>query len=407
MDYTTLLEEKQETQSLNQKKMQTLYDVCRQMVDGRKARGKRYDLAGLLVVLVLAKLAGMSSVLGASEWVKDQEERLREGLGLSWKQMPCANTYSYALAHMDSQTVNAHLAAWLVRKEAESRCGEEPSRLAVQRREQPTHVAVDGKALKGTGKQTYGGENPQKHVLHVYEVHTGIVLQQCPIAPEHNEVSTLKPLLTEVLCKGRLFTADAAQSYHEFGKMVTRAGGEVILIVKDNTSATRADLELFFEDPEADRRTWQSYEQRLEKGHGRLERRSILTSPDLNEYFRRDWGEVGQVFRIQRERTSRGKTSVEVIYGWTSLSPKRCSPQQLLHFNRGHWSVENRLHWRRDAILGEDRCRVRLSPVAHLLAVLNSLVLSLMDLHQVSQVSRQIRRFASHPEEALAWVNNF
>jgi phage tail protein X len=86
------------------------------VVDGRKARGKRYDVAGLLVVLVLAKLAGMTSVLGASEWIADQEELLREGLGLTWNRMPCANTYSYALARLDSQAVNAHLAAWLVRK---------------------------------------------------------------------------------------------------------------------------------------------------------------------------------------------------------------------------------------------------------------------------------------------------
>src|SRR5215469_7587214 len=61
-----------------------------------QARGKRYDVAGLLVVLVLAKLAGMTSVLGASEWIADQEELLREGLGLTWNRMPCANTYSYA-----------------------------------------------------------------------------------------------------------------------------------------------------------------------------------------------------------------------------------------------------------------------------------------------------------------------
>jgi hypothetical protein len=125
-------------------------------------------------------------------------------------------------------------------------------------------------------------------------------------------VSALKPLLTEVLCKGRILTADAAQSYHEFGRLVQRAGGDVILTIKDNTSVTRADLELFFEDPQADRRTWQSYE-RVEKGHGRLERRQIITSPDLNDYLRRDWGEVGQVCALatgahhprEKERGSR------------------------------------------------------------------------------------------------------
>jgi hypothetical protein len=71
---------------------------------GGWARGAwetRIALAGLLVVLVLAKLAGMQSLLGASDWVRDQECFLREGLQLSWKRMPCANTYSYALARLD------------------------------------------------------------------------------------------------------------------------------------------------------------------------------------------------------------------------------------------------------------------------------------------------------------------
>lgn len=403
MDYTTLFPESQEGQEQPAKGMQSLYEVCQQVVDGRKARGKRYDLAGLLVVLVLAKLAGMQSLLGASDWIQDQEALLREGLQLSWKRMPCANTYSYALARLDSQQVNAALAAWFVRQEAENRCGEEPSRLAVQPSQRHVHLAVDGKALKGTGKQLYGGEEPQKQVLHVYEAHTGIVLQQCPIAQEHNEVSTLKPLLTEVLCKGRILTSDAAQSYHQFGRLVKRAGGDVVLFIKDNTPVTRADLELFFEDPQADRRTWQSCEQ-IEKGHGRLERRQITTSPDLNDYLRRDWGEVGQVFRVQRERTSKDKHSVEVVYGWTTLSQKRCSPERLSQVIRAHWAVENRLHWRRDVTLGEDGCGVRFPPVAQMLAVLNTVVLSLMDLHQIPNVARQRRRFASHPDEALAWV---
>jgi predicted transposase YbfD/YdcC len=403
MDYTTLCTQSKTGQEQPVQRMQSLYQVCQQVTDGRKARGKRYELAGLLVVLVLAKLAGMESLLGASDWVKDQETRLREGLQLSWTHMPCRNTYSYALALLDSQQVNAALAAWCVRQEAESRCGEEPSRLVVQASQRHVHLAVDGKALRGTGKQAYGGEEPQKQVLHVYEVRTGTVLQQCPIATKRNEVSTLKPMLTEALCKGRILTSDAAQSYHDFGRLVQRAGGDVVLVIKDNTPLTRADLELFFEDPQADRSTWQSYAQ-VEKGHGRLERRSITTSPDLNEYLRRDWGEVGQVFRLQRERTIKDQHSVEVVYGWTSLPPKQCSPQRLSHLIREHWAVENRLHWRRDVTLGEDRCGVRFPPVAQMLAVLNTVVLSLMDLHQVPNVARQLRRFASHPDEALAWV---
>lgn len=403
MEYTTLTVEANGVQELSQEQTHSLYAVCRQIADKRAARGKRYDLAGLLMVLVLAKLAGMKSLLGASDWGRDQETRLREQLDLSWKQMPCANTYKYALVRLESEPINEQFRAWLVRKEAESRCGAEPSRLAAQSEQQAVHLAIDGKVLKGTGKQVYGGEKPQRHVLHVYEVQTGIVLHQRPIEEKQNEVSALKPLLTEVLCKGRILTADAAQSYHEFGRLVKRAGGDVILTIKDNTPVTRADLELFFEDPHADRRTWISYEH-VEKGHGRLEKRQLLTTPDLNEYLDREWGEIGQVFRLQRERKTPEKHSVEIVYGLTTLSREQCPIQRLFQLLRDHWAIENRLHGRRDVTLGEDRCGVRVPPVAQMLAVLNSLVLSLMDLHHISNVARQIRRFSSHPEEALAWL---
>jgi predicted transposase YbfD/YdcC len=403
MDYTTWDAENREPQRLKPEQRQSLYEVCGQVKDGRAARGKRYDLATLLLLLIEAKLAGEKSLLGASEWIRLRADELREALQLDWKQMPCANTYSYALERLQSQEVNTLVAAWFVRQEAQSRCDEEPSRLVAQRSSRASHIAIDGKALKGTGKQAYGGEEAQQHILHVYEVQTGIVLEQCPIGEKRNEVSALKPLLTEALCKGRILTTDAAQSYHEFGRLVKRVGGDVMLIIKDNTPTTRADLELFFEDPQADRSTWQSYEQ-IEKGHGRLERRHILTSPDLNDFLSREWGEVGQVFRVQRERTCKGQHSVEVVYGWTTLSQQQCGAQPLLGLNRAHWAVENRLHWRRDVTLGEDDCGVRLDPVAEMLAVLNTVVLSLMDLHHVSNVASQLRRFSAHPREALAWL---
>jgi predicted transposase YbfD/YdcC len=405
MDYTTLCAESKQDQEQVAKRLQSLSQVCQQLVDGRCARGKRYDLAGLLVVLVLAKLAGMQSLLGASDWAQDQQAFLRQGLALSWKRMPCANTSSYALERLDSHQVNAALAAWRVRQEAESRCGEEPSRLVAQPSERHVHLAVDGKALRGTGKQLYGGEEPQKPVLHVDEAQTGIVLPQCPIAKEHKEVSTLKPLLTQVLCKGRILSSDGAQSSHDGWRAWSTKQG-VMWCCSSKTIL----------QPPA--RIWNSFlrisrlidalgstREQVEKGHGRLERGQIPTSPDLNDASRAGTGaRWDRSARVQRERQSKDKRSVEVVSGWTTLSLKRGSPERLSQVIRAHWAVENRLHWRRHVTLGEDRCGVRFPPVAQMLAVLNTVVLSLMDLHQVPNVARQIRRFASHPDEALAWV---
>ena len=395
MDYTTLLEENKSGEGLVTIQIPFLYLICQQLDDGRKARGKRYDLAGVLLVLVWAKLAGMNSVLAVSEWAKDQSMAIRTSVGLGWKRMPCANTYSYVLARLDSQQVNAHLAAWFVRQMAQHREGEPEDR--------HIHLAIDGKALKSTGEQAYGGDHPQQHLLHIYEAETGVVLQQIPIGSKTNEVGALKPFLTEITCKGRVITADAAQSYHEITRLIKRAGGEVIFIIKDNTPVAREDLELFFEDQQADRGTWQSFT-KVERGHGRLERRSIVTSPDLNGFFFQDWGEIGQAFRLQRERTIKGKHSCEVRYGLATLSVHNCPPERLLRYLRAHWKVENHLHRRRDALLGEDRCRVRCLPVMEMLAALNTVVLSLMQVHHVSTVARQLRRFAFHPGEALPWL---
>jgi hypothetical protein len=90
------------------------------------------------------------------------------------------------LRRLDSQKVKTALAAWCVRMEAESRCGEEPSRLVVHPSERHDHLARDGKAGLSTGKPADGGEEPPKQVVQVDEVDTGMVLQQSPMATQYN-----------------------------------------------------------------------------------------------------------------------------------------------------------------------------------------------------------------------------
>ncbi len=172
----------------------SLYEVCQQLDDGRAARGKPSERAGLLVLLVVAKLAGMNTLQGASDWIRDQQERLLTGLKLTWTRMSCRHTSHSALSRLDSQKANEWRAAWLIRVEAQSRCAEEPGRLAAQAEQRSVLLAIDGKGLKGTGQHPYGGEKPQKHGLHVDEVQTGIVLHHGPILDKQNEGSAFNPL---------------------------------------------------------------------------------------------------------------------------------------------------------------------------------------------------------------------
>src|SRR5262249_56990676 len=92
------------------------------------------------------------------------------------------------------------------------------------------------------------------------------------------------------------------------------------------------------------------------KGHGRLEKRTLQTTTVLNDCL--DWPKVGQVFWLVRERTEHGQTSVEEVYGITSLTRQEANATHLLDVLRGHWGIENRLHYVRDVTMGEDSSRV-------------------------------------------------
>ena len=116
----------------------------------------------------------------------------------------------------------------------------------------------------------------------------------------------------------------------------------------------------------------------VSKGHGRIETRTIQTSTALNDYL--DFPYVHQVFRIKREVTNlEGKNPrEEIAYGLTSLTEEKASPEDLLRYNRGHWSIENELHWVRDVTFDEDRSRIRAGNGPQVMASLRNLSIGLL-----------------------------
>jgi len=120
----------------------------------------------------------------------------------------------------------------------------------------------------------------------------------------------------------------------------------------------------------------------------------------LNGYL--DWPGVGQVFELERVRQVGGKAEVEVVYGITSLTRAQADAARLLALVRGHWSIENRLHYVRDETLGEDRCRVRKGSGAQALAAVRNTVVHLLAGSEAPSRAAATRRYAAHPQEALA-----
>ena len=315
--------------------------------------------------------------------------------------MPCQMTSCNVLARVEAKRLDEILAAFLIRWEAQSRCGDEPSRLQTpQGQADHAHLAIDGKTLRATT-----GQAQTVHQLSCYEVSTGIVLWHRNVSEKQNEISALKPLLTASLVKGRIFSLDAMHTQRDLCARIHRLGGHYALIAKDNQPTLHEDIADLFEDCTPDRRRWQQAET-WDKAHGRLEHRHITCSPDLNDWFAKQWEGIEQVFRLERTALllKTGKLRQEVVYGVSSLSMQQAPPTRLLALSRDHWAIENRLHHRRDVSLGEDACQSRTGPVPSLLAQLNSTVLSLMDRVGVHNVARQMRYFDAHLEQALALV---
>jgi predicted transposase YbfD/YdcC len=400
VDYTTYLETLKEEKQLEEIAPDSLYRAFERVKDPRKKRGVRYRLPLILSLIVLGKLAGMKTVAAIAHWVRLRKDDLAEEFHLEDARFPCAATYSNILQEVELQEVTEAIAGCLTKQAATFRCADEPSRLCHQNgKQEKEHVALDGKTLRGTLKHDSPKQTPV-HLLALYEVQTGLVLAQEKMQEKENEISAAKDLLIPLYLKGRIFTGDAMHTQKDHCLKIQRSGGAYSLMVKKNHPVMWEDLRLFFEDKEAERGAWKTVKE-VEKGHGRICTREMTVTTDLVPLFSKEWPAIAQVFRIVRTTQKKGKTTCEVFYGITSLTPQQASPKKLLKIQRHHWKIENRLHWRRDVTLGEDQSQVRTRQAPSLLAALNCAVLALMDLFHVSNVAAQTRVFDAQPDLAI------
>jgi predicted transposase YbfD/YdcC len=377
----------------------SLYCAFEHVADGRKRKGKRYPLPLLLTLLLLGKLAGETSVNGIVDWVKERQGWLR--CQLNWpKRFPTNSTYSEALARCDAEQIVSVIAGVLLKARAVEQCGSEPSRLEAYKQEEAlTHVAMDGKTLRGTLGHESAGQ-PPVHLLCLYECQSGIVLTQRAVKSKENEISAAAALVHPALVKGRIISTDAMHTQTKWCACVHGYGGYYLTIVKKNQPQMYQDLIDFFDDPDAEDQEWQ-YAKSVQKGHGRLEVREIWTSTQMNAWFETAWAGVAQVFRLRREVKDGDKEREEIVYGLTNLPRKQANASRLLALQQAHWQIENRLHRRRDVTLGEDACQIRMNGAPQALAALNGGVLALMDWLHVPNVASQMRHFCAHPGEAL------
>jgi len=401
VDLSTFDQGKQIGQEVLAADAASLYRAFEQVKDRRGKKGKRYPLALLLTLIMLGKMAGETTIEGIIDWINERKGKIRKLL--HWpKNFPSHKTYDRALSLCDHHEIAKAIAQVILNARSVEQCGDEPSRLLLQQvhgEENLIHTAVDGKVMRGTLKHDRE-DQPPVHLLTFYECESGIVLDQFSVVKKENEYSRCLAILHPLLVKGRILTTDAGIGYKAWCAAVHAMGGYYSIPIKDNHPAVRQDLILFFEDEGIDRSEFQNYKE-TNKGHGRLETREIWTSTQMNEFFAKDWTGIAQVYMIKRTVKEKGEERIEIVYGITDLPRKKANAERLLQLNRKHWSIENRLHHRRDVTLGEDASQNRVKGIPEVLAALNGGILALMDFLGVKNVAKQMRHFCEYPREAI------
>lgn len=372
-----------------------LLNYLKRVKDGRKRRGIRYSVEIVLALFILAKLCGENKVYGIADWVQLRSEYLIEALDLKLKRkrLPHHSTYRRILTNEirgdDLEVIFGEYLAQL------------------PKHGQDVVIVLDGKTVRGT----ITAEDPfGLHLLAAYLPGEGIVLMQMVVEKDkENEIVVAPKLLKCLDLRNKVVIGDAMHTQRQVSIQIVEAGGDFVWIVKDNQANTRQAIEQLFAPekpvpglgrPPMDFQSAQT----VEKQAGRVEERRITVSSLLNEYL--DWPYLGQVFKLERRFTSlaNGEVETEVQYGLTSLTVQKVTAEQLLAIVRSEWGIENGLHYRRDVTFQEDHTRMTDKKMGRTMAIINNLVISLINNHGFKNHAQARREFNASPAKALALV---
>ncbi len=367
-----------------------LYSYFQGLTDQRKARGKRYALETILLGMFLAKLCGEDKPSGIAEWVSLRGKWIASLLELKRKSMPSHHTYRRILAG----GINEEEFEELSRKYFRHR-GEAGYQVV---------ISMDGKILRGT-IDTEASKG--LCLLAIYLPGEGVTLAQVAIESKQNEITAAPTLLGYVDLRNKVVVGDAMHTQRQISIQIGKAGGNYIWTVKGNQPQLLQDLQDWF-DPKVELLPGMGCPPKdfrsssiTSKGHGRIEVRTLTTSSQLNDFL--DWPFLQQVFQLERCVTisKTGKIRHEIVYGITSLPLELASPNQLLQMLRSYWQIENCLHYPRDVSLHEDQTRFKNKSAAHIMAIINNLVLALIAKSDFLFIPPARRYFAAHPDVAF------
>jgi predicted transposase YbfD/YdcC len=375
-------------------------------------------LSAILALAVAAILCKHLSVLAIAEWGASQCRDLLQDLGFADGVTPRQSTLQRLFRRLDADALSQALTTYFARTASGSMAAESGTKPRLRGSE---GVSIDGKAQRG--RLAFDSAGCPVHALAAFVHDRGIVLAQEPIdaSPQtpadastdstdrptagkaEAELSVAPSLIRRVDWQGRVLTGDALFCQRSLCNLVVGFGGDYLLVVKENQPTLYEDIRLLFDPPPgiavplSDRREVET----IDNGHGRHhDTRRLIASTDLTTYS--DWPHLAQVFRLERTWEEKGRAKCEVRYGITSLPSMIAGPDRLLALKRGHWQIENCVHYVKDVTLEEDRSPIHLGNGPSVLAILRDLALNILHQAGFRAIASRLRYNSSHPEAALA-----
>jgi predicted transposase YbfD/YdcC len=335
--------------------------------DPRSAVNRRHPLVSVVVIALMAVLAGASGPTAIARWAALKEEFLSNALDLP-NGIPCKDVFRRVLMTLRPAAFQACFANGLESLRTKAAAATDV--------EQPT-FAVDGK----TARRSHDRQNGlgALHSVSIWASEFGLSLGQVACAEKSNEITAIPELLRLVDIKGAIITIDAMGTQKAIAAQIIAGEGDYVLALKGNQETLhQAIIEHIDEQLEGD--LAQAHEHvTIDKGHGREERRTYLQlpAPESLPGFAQ-WKGLKSIGVVTSCCLRDGKETIEVRYYISSLS---VSVKKFAHAVRSHWSIENACHWVLDITYREDESRIREKALRENIAWLNRFTLSLLKQH--------------------------
>jgi predicted transposase YbfD/YdcC len=365
-----------------------LKDHFAHLTDPRTGPAQQHDLLDILLIGVCATLCGADGFTDMALFGRCKADWFKTCLALP-NGIPSHDTFNRVFGLIDPTKFMDCFLAW-TQSLRELIAGE--------------LVAVDGKTLRGSRMR---GRGPI-HLVNVWAASNRLILGQLKVADHSNEITALPPLLRVLELTGCVVTVDALGCQKDVAKEIHEADADYVLALKGNQGTLHAEIKAFLDD--AQTRGWvgvaHQVVQTVEKDHGRLEtRRSWITEQIGWLADRDDWDALRSIGMVEAVREVNGRATTERRYYLSSL------PAEAARFAaavRGHWEIENCVHWVLDVQLGEDRYAVRQPNAAQNLAALRALSLNLLrrDRQQTCGI-RSKQKLAGWDHDYLRSLLNF